>query len=94
VKPTIPDPMGEAIPSSLEMRRIWYGDGGVDGCGSSVAATTLDASKSGNISGPRVLISAVNSLERVSRVRFSFDNAPRFDGFKLKMSGGMDLEKS
>ena len=52
---------------------------------------TLEASKSGKISGPRVLIKVVNSAERVSRVCFKRDRAPRLEGFRLSNRGGMDL---
>jgi hypothetical protein len=52
---------------------------------------TLDASKSGKISGPRVLMRVVSLAESSSRVCLSRDRAPRLEGFKLNSKGGMDL---
>ena len=92
VKPTTPVPMGETRPSSVdweERRRWWCGEGGWGG--NSVEAMTLEASKSGKISGPRGLIKVVNSAESVSRVCFKRDNAPRLEGLRLSNKGGMDL---
>lgn len=92
MNPTTPLPIGDTRPSSVdceERRRWWWGE--VDWVGSSEDATTLEASKSGKISGPSVLIKVVNSAESVSRVCFIRDNAPRLEGFKLRRRGGIDL---